>query len=216
MRSAEKSYRNRCVDLRGRGFEDIEDLSTASDRLIVLPDVRAREDVRVVIKGYHDRRDEGACFDLNEAKLMFWGSSDFVDLTDPDRDEINVQLECRPKCDCRVIATCGEDLTPGICGPHERASCYGLTCDTNEDCFDGQAPCDASICYPAAGQICGECTGAGDCESEQCVRHIHDDKPAIDESFCALRCPPADGSGWPCPARTGCKKLTAGAYELLP
>ncbi len=218
-RGEDQDYRSRCLELRPEGLTTLSELINASAKLIVLDEVRARGRVRVELRGYHALDDTRACTSLSADKLLLWGSSALVDLRDEELEVLNVEIECRPLCDCRLIAdgSCALPLAAGVCGPPATVSCAGRSCTDALDCFDGELECLDQVCEPLQGGLCADCAGAAACQTGPCVQHSYQDsRTTVDETYCAEVCPPAGDATWPCPSGMSCKRLGDGVFSLVP
>ncbi|MFC1609720.1 hypothetical protein ACFL6C_02065 [Myxococcota bacterium] len=222
----EKKFRGKCTDVSG-DYGVLQDLLADRDTRFWLQDVRARKNVRVEIRGYHGF-DAGPCSqpldELDPKALVFWGSSDFVNLTKPSSTEIDVWFECRPNCNCRAIADlqvvqCPIDLVPGVCTRPSTKSCRTKPCEVREDCYDGAIDCNANVCTAPPKALCRDCANDDACDSGICVHQTYtppgESAPDIDENFCTIQCPPEDGTAWPCPTDMTCKRLGDGVFERV-
>ncbi|MBI5507349.1 MAG: hypothetical protein HY903_01225 [Deltaproteobacteria bacterium] len=225
-----QSFESRCTAVSG-SYASLQDLLAATHVVSVLEKVEARADVRLAVRAYHGG-DKPPCHDLLDSELMFWGMSPAADLTDPAVDELVVEVECRPECDCADLGAterCPSDLVIGICAPPANRPCR-KQCNDNGDCYDGLLSCEVGTCddLPASGQCCTatdgercwECGRAGDCNSGVCVHNTYTvpgttPPEGPDEWFCASPCPPLPNVT-PCPTGMSCKRLDNGIYVSVP
>jgi hypothetical protein len=218
MFSEERSYRAQCLTL-SPAFESWGDLVSSRDLLFVLEGVRARANVRIEIRGYHNRIENDPCESLNDESLMFWGTSQLVDLSQPDTDNVVVHVDCRPKCDCRLIdnGACTAALVRGVCAPRLLLTCRDRACTTG--CFDGLLDCDSGTCVPSGGGMCFDCAASSECDSNMCIHHTYQvGNYDIDEAFCAYEplCPPPSGWAHACPEGLPCTQIDGVSFSLLP
>ncbi|OGQ89016.1 MAG: hypothetical protein A2289_18545 [Deltaproteobacteria bacterium RIFOXYA12_FULL_58_15] len=232
MFGPDQPFRSSCTSLsRDESVDTLRELFQDGERLFVLNDVRARESVQIQMWAYHSLDSTDPCDSLDRSKLIFWGSTDFFDTTSPETADVDIAIDCRPKCDCRSIdeELCGLDLVDGICGPPDALPCE-KSCNTDNgdnDCYDGRLTCTPesctsgthgdTCCEAAAGDLCSSCNSASACNTGLCVQHRYTAEEANDsfeESFCAETCPPLDGSATPCPSGMGCRRL-GGVFDLV-
>lgn len=216
MFTDDQPYRAQCTAVN---FATWQALVSSRDTDYLLEDVRARKDVRLEVRGYHNIGGVDPCEDLSDDRLVLWGTSDTVDLTGAGTTTINIHVDCRPKCDCRFMSdlTCAPDLVRGVCAPLLRRTCRERSCDTG--CFDELLACNSNICEPDDRGVCDACEGSADCDSSLCVHHTYDfAEYHVDEKFCAdaARCPPLEGWAYSCPEGMQCTKLGDGFFDLLP
>jgi len=204
-------YASACQQVAGR-FTTIQDLVASSEVITLLEDTRARKDVVIEFRAFHDF-DQQPCTNFLESDLMLWGSSAPTDLTDPTLQGVTIQFECRPGCDCEAFdekpIACPADIVPGICTPAEQLLCR-KACETDDGCYGGLLGCRDSVCAATEGGTCDQCTKASDCDSGICVTNSN-----TSESFCADRCPSFDVAS-ACPVRMSCKVVDGVIFQTLP
>jgi hypothetical protein len=220
MFSDDQEFRQRCTPL-APPFETWQAFVSSRETLFVLENVRARENVRLEVRGYHNLGDENdPCENLTDDRLLLWGTSEPFDTTESSAGTINVFVDCRPRCDCNFIGnTCASDLVRGVCAPLLRRTCRNRDCTTSDDCFDSLLRCESNICEPSARGVCDVCEASTDCNSGLCVHHTYQaGEYDVDEKFCAddARCPPLDGWAHACPEGMACTRLNDGFFDLLP
>lgn len=214
-----KNIRSECTVLTG--YLQLQELVGHKGQKFILEDLPARQKAKIELQGFHTFGDIDPCTTLTNERLVFWGSSAEVDLSNKDLDRIIVSVECRPECDCRgigVFPTCPSDFSYGVCGPPTLYTCRQRACQSDIDCFDGQMACfDKTVCVPKAPQSMGaDCGNDSDCLSGVCVHHTANDATkVIDEHYCAETCPAADGSAVVCPSGMSCKRLGNGYFNRV-
>jgi hypothetical protein len=204
----------RCLAVSDR-YRDLSDLISPSATQDLLAGIAASPQVRIEVRGYLGV-DVLPCTSLSDSALMFWGSSDLVNLNDAGVGAVLVQMECRPDCDCTAINSpssgCPVDFTPGVCAPPSQVLCR-QACTDDHACYAGLLTCQSNSCTAPAGGLCADCTATSACDSSVsssvCVQNS-----TTGEDFCARRCPQPEGAA-PCPELMSCKRVV-GAFSVLP
>jgi hypothetical protein len=220
-------FRRQCTAIT-QPYDSMQALVSSTNVVEVLKDVRARSDVRLELRAYHGTEGVAPCdlALLDDAHLMFWGMSAVTDFTDQSRDEVTVEIECRPECDCDDLVDaaqrCPPEMLGGVCAPPANRLCR-KECESADNCWGGSLSCEigtceagvsgtVKCCAPVAGRICSPCAYDSECESGLCV---HNTTAGVDEWFCADPCPPLPDVT-PCPTDMSCKRLGNGVYERAP
>ena len=203
---------SQCTDV-SNDYATILDLVSDPDIFPVLQDVRGIDGVSVQVRGY-SVLDRGACDSPTSSELLFWGSSETVDLSMSSLQVVRVALECRPECDCQALNTmpseCPQAFVPGVCTPSPNVLCRQF-CDVRDDCFGGVLDCIDNACGDSnPGQMCFECISSSQCDSGYCIENTR-----TGESFCALRCPPLTDASV-CPSWMSCNRVENGTFSLRP
>jgi hypothetical protein len=216
-----RAFRQHCEVLGSGVYTTLNELIARKEPLTMLEGVRARRNVRVEVRGYHALDNVTPCSDVggNSSNLIFWGSTDWLDLDDPSLTAVSVTLECRPRCDCRFIdeGGCEAELEEGVCAPAPSLECSKERCREDDVCFGGRLDCVDQLCQPLSdSDICAACTSGADCDSNICVHHTFSDtNTEIDEQLCLEACPPVDGSAMSCPSGMSCKRLDGVLFEKV-
>ena len=79
----EQPFRSQCTAL-SPVFATWQELVSYKGTLFVLDQVRARKNVRLEVRGYHNIIENDPCENPSDEWLMLWGTSDVVDLTSAD------------------------------------------------------------------------------------------------------------------------------------
>ncbi|MBI3180075.1 MAG: hypothetical protein HYZ27_10465, partial [Deltaproteobacteria bacterium] len=166
-------FRTDCTVLAGQ-YATLVDLIASQQLTTVLEHIRARNDVRLELRAYKGADGE-PCSDLDDSNLMFWGSSELVDLSDESLTEVIVSIECRPDCDCADLADpvrCPAELPVGACARAANLTCRRSCNPVDGACYGGAAQCSTNVCdgdpdttccgNPPNG-LCMSCTTSADC-----------------------------------------------------
>jgi hypothetical protein len=200
---------HRCLSVANQ-YQTLADLVTPTATQDLLSGIAAKPHVRIEVRGYF-AMNAPPCEDLSDSDLMFWGSSDWIDLNDSAVSSLVAQIECRPDCDCAAISlqptTCPVALAAGICAPPSEVLCR-QSCLDGDVCYD-LLSCQAGVCATQPGDLCADCSSSTACSSAACAHNSQ-----TNESFCAQICPPAN-SAMPCPTHMSCKRV-ADVFSLLP
>lgn len=203
--------KNRCTAAVGE-FVTMQDLVTIDHVVKLLDGVKEEKNVRLELRGYHSI-DKEPCTNLTDADLIFWGTSSPFDLTNTELKVVNVNIECRPECDCTAIETepsrCPTALQSGMCFADIDTSCR-KSCTATEQCYGGIINCQNNQCIGDSGEMCATCTSSNQCGVGPCVQNVN-----TNEAFCAMACP-SPGLAEPCPSGMRCQKIDGAPFSTLP
>jgi hypothetical protein len=202
-------------------YPNLYELLSTSAVVPVLGPTAPERDIRIEVRGYNTYG-VNPCLELTPERLILWGSSTLVDVTNTAVDVIDVAIECRPDCDCLELQTgsptCPPETPVGACGPIIDTLACLRRCNADTDCYGGRLVCsgDPAVCTNGGGLMCSDCAASGEClEDGLCVNRVEPSSQPIDENMCALQCPPRDGSA-PCPDGMTCRRIDGTRYTRLP